>query len=67
MGRKTLVKDIKPLSAKAENWLRELFPKLLDKTLHKLTLDELAHLTNKSKSTLYSYFATKEEPFMSRA
>ena len=67
MGRKPLAKDRKPLSAKSENWFRELFPKLQDQTLHKLMLDELALLTNKNKSTLYSYFATKEEPFMSRA
>lgn len=61
MGRKALEKERKPLSTKVERWLRELFPKLQDKELDKLTLDELALLMNKSKSTLYTYFTTKEE------
>jgi len=63
MGRKALEKERKPLSPKAEQWLRELFPKLQNKELDKLTLDELALLTDKSKSTLYTYFTTKEEIF----
>lgn len=61
MGRKALEKERKPISKKVAKWLRELFPKLQDKELDKLTLDELALLMNKSKSTLYTYFTTKEE------
>ncbi|NND80070.1 MAG: TetR/AcrR family transcriptional regulator [Maribacter sp.] len=61
MGRKALEKTRKPLNKKAEGWLRALFPKLQDKKLNRLTLDEIAQLMGKSKSTIYSYFTTKEE------
>lgn len=63
MGRKALEKDRKPLSPKAQLWVRELFPKLQNRSLEKLTLDEIATLINKSKSTIYTYFTTKEEIF----
>lgn len=63
MGRKALEKDRKPLSPKAQIWVRELFPKLQNKSLEKLTLDDIASLINKSKSTIYTYFTTKEEIF----
>ena len=61
MGRKSTAKARKPLTAKAKVWVRELVPLLQDKPLNKLTLDELAELMGKSKSTIYSYFSTKEE------
>jgi AcrR family transcriptional regulator len=61
MGRKALEKNRKPLSRKAELWVRELFLKLQDKPLSTLTLDEIALLINKSKSTIYTYFTSKEE------
>ena len=61
MGRKALDKPRKALSPKVEAWVRELYLNLQDKDLAKLTLDELAVLVNKSKSTIYSYFTTKEE------
>lgn len=41
--------------------MRALFPKLQDKELDHLTMDEIAQLMGKSKSTIYSYFITKEE------
>lgn len=63
MGRKALEKDRKPLSPKAQIWVRELFPKLQNRSLEKLTLDDIASLINKSKSTIYTYFTTKEEIF----
>ena len=63
MGRKALEKERRPLSPKAELWVRELFPKLQNRSLEKLTLDEIAILINKSKSTIYTYFTTKEEIF----
>ncbi len=61
MGRKSIVRDRKPLNDKAKSWIRELVPLLQDKALDALTLDELAALMGRSKSTIYSYFATKEE------
>lgn len=61
MGRKSIDRTRKPLSKKAELWVRELIPLLQDKDLNQLTLDELAALVGKSKSTIYTYFATKEE------
>jgi AcrR family transcriptional regulator len=61
MGRKSLNKDRKVLTPKAEQWVRSLFPLLQDIGLEKLTLDELAALMGKSKSTIYTYFKTKNE------
>lgn len=60
MGRKSLDKPRKSQNAKTELWLRTLFPKLQQKTLANLSMDDLAVLTEKSKSTLYQYFETKE-------
>lgn len=61
MGRKSIERNRKPLTKKAKAWVRELLPLLQDKELDKLTLDEVAQLIGKSKSTIYSYFSTKEE------
>ena len=63
MGRKAIRRERKALSPKAISWLRELIPLMEGKDLDKLTLDELAALLGKSKSTLYTYFSTKEEIF----
>ncbi len=61
MGRKSIERARKPLNDKARSWVRQLVPLLQDQKLDKLTLDELAVLMGKSKSTIYSYFSTKEE------
>jgi AcrR family transcriptional regulator len=61
MGRKPKQKERKPLSAKARSWVRELLPLLQNRSLNTLTLDELSALLGKSKSTIYTYFSTKEE------
>ncbi|WP_299623195.1 TetR/AcrR family transcriptional regulator [uncultured Tenacibaculum sp.] len=61
MGRKALDRERKQLSKKAEAWVKELFYKVQYEKLDKLTLDELAVLVQKSKSTIYTYFKTKEE------
>ena len=61
MGRRSLEKARKELTPKAKAWVRELVPLLQDKELDKLTLDELAELMRKSKSTIYTYFSTKDE------
>ncbi|MCH2213705.1 MAG: TetR/AcrR family transcriptional regulator [Flavobacteriales bacterium] len=64
MGRKAIDRERKPLTDRAKKWVRELTPRLQDKDLSKLTLDELAELAGKSKSTIYTYFSTKEEIFL---
>lgn len=61
MGRKSMPKERKPLSRKAKLWVRALIPLLQDKSLKKLTLDSIAELVGKSKSTIYTYFSSKEE------
>lgn len=61
MGRKAINKERKQLTPKAELWVKDLFFKLQDKKLNQLTLDEMASLIQKSKSTIYTYFKTKEE------
>ena len=61
MGRKAINKERKRLTPKAELWVKDLFFKLQDKKLNQLTLDEMASLIQKSKSTIYTYFKTKEE------
>ena len=64
MGRKALDKARRPLSEKAKTWMRDLLPKLQDKQLDKLTLDQIALLSGRSKSTIYTYFNSKEEIYL---
>ncbi|MEM1002008.1 MAG: TetR/AcrR family transcriptional regulator [Bacteroidota bacterium] len=64
MGRKAINRERRQLTKKAEQWVRDLLPLLQDKNLDKLTLDELAELVGKSKSTIYSYFSSKEEIYL---
>ncbi|MEO1053399.1 MAG: TetR/AcrR family transcriptional regulator [Bacteroidota bacterium] len=61
MGRKSIDKERKPITDKAKSWIRELLPLLQGQSLDKLTLNELCTLMGKSKSTIYTYFETKEE------
>ncbi|MGB0524802.1 MAG: TetR/AcrR family transcriptional regulator [Flammeovirgaceae bacterium] len=61
MGRKAIERKRKPLTEKVKAWVRELVLMIQDKPIHALTLDELAELIGKSKSTIYTYFSTKEE------
>ena len=65
MGRRSTDKKRKALTERSKVWLRDLLSKLQDKDLSKLTLDEHAALIGKSKSTIYSYFSTKEEIYIS--
>ena len=61
MGRTALTKKRKPITTKVEKWLDELLLELQNKDLEKLTIDDLAKLSRKSKSTIYIYFDSKEE------
>ncbi|GAA4271450.1 TetR/AcrR family transcriptional regulator [Aquimarina gracilis] len=63
MGRKSIAKKRKEKSKKVEQWTQAILPKLKRTDLGNLTMDDLALLMNKSKSTIYEYFTTKEEVF----
>lgn len=61
MGRKSLEKNRKDNSSKKKTWVRTLFPFLQENGLAKLNIDKIAAYLQKSKSTLYEYFESKEE------
>ncbi|AXT59049.1 TetR/AcrR family transcriptional regulator [Aquimarina sp. AD10] len=63
MGRKSIDRNRKEKNKKVEQWTLALLPKLKNQELGSLTMDDLALLMNKSKSTIYQYFTTKEEIF----
>tara|TARA_B100000795_G_scaffold4331_1_gene3014 strand:+ start:27210 stop:27401 length:192 start_codon:yes stop_codon:yes gene_type:complete len=63
MGRKSLNKNRKPITKKIENWLHELLLELQNKDLNKLTIDDLAKLAKKSKSTIYIYILRANKIF----
>lgn len=61
MGRKSIDKTRKPLSKKMEIWIDNLIPAIAGQDLAKLTIDDIASLTKKSKSTIYEYFESKQD------
>ena len=61
MGRKSIERERKKLSKKMLNWLDRLAILLKHENLEKLSMDDLARLSDISKSTIYNYFQTKEE------
>ncbi|MEL6253373.1 MAG: TetR family transcriptional regulator, partial [Bacteroidota bacterium] len=61
MGRKSTDKKRKKLSPKMLIWLKELLPLVQEMNLKEMSMDELAKVGKKSKSTLYEYFVSKEE------
>ncbi|RZS93520.1 TetR/AcrR family transcriptional regulator [Aquimarina brevivitae] len=63
MGRKAIEKKRKVKSQKVEQWTQAILPKLVHTELGSLTIDDLSSLFNKSKSTVYQYFTSKEEIF----
>ncbi len=63
MGRKSTTKTRKDKSKKTEQWANTLLPKLKSLSLKSLTMNEIAQLIGRSKSTVYEYFKTKEEVF----
>ncbi|WP_024772844.1 TetR/AcrR family transcriptional regulator [Aquimarina macrocephali] len=63
MGRKSVLKNRKEKNKKVEQWTLAILPKLKTTDLGELTMDDLALLMKKSKSTIYQYFTTKEEIF----
>ncbi len=63
MGRKSILKNRKEKNKKVEQWTQAMVPKLKKTDLGNLTMDDMSQLMNKSKSTIYQYFTTKEEIF----
>lgn len=60
MGRKSSEKPRKQDRTKTARWLPLLFKALQKRGLEGLTMDEVAGLLGKSKTTLYAYYRTKE-------
>ncbi|MEO1448162.1 MAG: TetR/AcrR family transcriptional regulator [Bacteroidota bacterium] len=60
MGRKATQKPRKHNQAKTSQWLPVLFAALQETGLEGLTMDDFARLLGKSKTTLYTYYQTKE-------
>lgn len=60
MGRKPLKKARKFDLKKTNLWLEQLLPKLQSADLQALTMDDIAQLMGKSKSTVYEYFPSKD-------
>lgn len=61
MGRKSASKKRKQISPKVNVWLSQLLVDLQHENLEELTMNEIARIANKSKSTIYEYFKSKEE------
>ena len=61
MGRKSSSKKRKEVSGKVRKWLSQLLLDLQHENLEELTMDDIARLAGKSKSTIYEYFKSKEE------
>ncbi len=61
MGRKSMSKKRKGLTSKTNKWLSDLLEGLQFENLEQLTMDDIARIAGKSKSTIYEYFESKEE------
>lgn len=61
MGRKSLSRKRKTITKKVNRWLSELLLALQYENLEQLTMDDIARIAGKSKSTIYEYFESKEE------
>jgi AcrR family transcriptional regulator len=61
MGRKAKPRIRKTNQNKTLEWLEQLFPYFQESGLKGITMDSIAQKLNKSKTTLYDYFQTKEE------
>lgn len=61
MGRKASEKNRKARTSKTKKWAEMLLPSLQNVSLKDITIDDIAQKMNKSKSTVYEYFKTKQE------
>jgi len=61
MGRKSLERERKTDLNKTGVWADILFPFFQENGIKGITMNKIAEVLNKSKTTLYDYFKTKEE------
>lgn len=61
MGRKAVSRKRKAVTNRTNKWLGRLLLGLQHEDLKALTIDDLAGIAGKSKSTIYEYFASKED------
>lgn len=61
MGRKSVIRERKQITPKVKLWLSDLLMALQFENLELLTIDDIANLAGKSKSTIYEYFKSKED------
>lgn len=61
MGRKSLAKTRKAITPRTNKWLGALLQNLQEEDLESLTIDDIASIAGKSKSTIYEYFESKED------
>lgn len=61
LGRKAIQKTRKATTTKMNIWLEALLIELQSMSLANLTIDDLAQVSGKSKTTIYKYFESKEE------
>ncbi len=61
MGRKASDRPRKKDHREIKDWAHRLIPELNAHSLEKLSIDQLARWMQKSKSTIYEYFSSKEE------
>lgn len=61
MGRKAVEKERKQDTDKQLSWVKVLYPYLQENGLQGITMNEIARILNKSKTTVYEYFESKEE------
>lgn len=61
MGRKAIERHRKKNQKKTIEWIKQLFPYLQETGLKGVTMDSVANILQKSKTTVYDYFQTKEE------
>lgn len=61
MGRKSIVKERKQLSAKQRKWLGNTLPFFYKNGIQGPTMNDIAEHLGLSKATIYNYYESKEE------
>ncbi len=61
MGRRAVLRERQDITPRVRLWLEQLFARIQDEDLAQMTIDDMAQLAGKSKSTIYQYFSSKED------
>ncbi len=61
MGRKSIVKERKPLNAKQKKWLGNTLPFFYKNGIQGPTMNDIADHLGLSKATIYNYYESKED------